>query len=263
MSAEAPKTPRRQELWEEEYRANPYLAGKPEAHLIERFRSLIESQSTLTESGQLGLEVADKRLAIWHLSRLTHLFMEFGSRGGIPLGIQPKLPKLTHPEIPKGVAAYRARKRAESGQLFKFGEQRWLKLMLEQGSIRFAPASSYRDPSLNAAIHDDELGFTYFPGKSAPLLGKLPHPAGADWVHIRHPSNFYVQCFSGRFAPRLFDDFEYDSCLIIYDGKEFGRRVLPALEAKFPGWFVTAFGMPTSTPIIPATNRSICLPQST
>ncbi len=243
MSADAPKTRRRQEVWEEEYRANPYLADKPEAHLIERFRYLIESQSTLTERGQLGMEVDDRRLAIWHLSRLTHMFMEFGSRGGIPPGIQPKLPNLTHPEIPKGVVAYRARKRPEIGQLFKFGKQRWLESMIEQGSIRFAPASSYRDPSLNAAIQDDELGFTYYPGKSGPPLGKLPRPAGADWVHVRHPSNYYVQCLSGRFAPRLFDDFEADSCLIIYDGKEFGRRVLPSLEAKFPGWFVTAFGM--------------------
>jgi hypothetical protein len=54
MSADAPKIRRRQEIWEEEYRANPYLARKPEAHLIERFRYLIESQSTLTENGQLG-----------------------------------------------------------------------------------------------------------------------------------------------------------------------------------------------------------------
>jgi hypothetical protein len=105
MSADAPKIRRRQEIWEEEYRANPYLAGKPEAHLIERFRYLIESQSTLTENGQLGMEVDDKRLSIWHLSRLTHMFMEFGSRGGIPAGLQPKLPILTHPKIPKGVVA--------------------------------------------------------------------------------------------------------------------------------------------------------------
>lgn len=236
------QTRRRQEVWEDEYRANPYLAGKPMSHLIERFRYVTEGQVTLTESGQLGFEV-EKRLVIWHLSRLTHLFMEFGARGGIPTGIGPKLPKFAHPEVPRGVVAYRSRKRPEPGQLFKFGTRNRLLPILEQGSLRFAAASSYRDASLNAAIQDDELGFTYYPAKSVPKLSKLPHPGGADWVHMRHPSDFYVQCLSLRFAPRLFDDFEADSCLIIYDANEFGRRVLGALRAKFPDWFVTAFGI--------------------
>jgi len=236
------QTRRRQEIWEDEYRKHPYLAGKPLPHLVERFRYLIESQATLTEGGQLGFEI-EPRLAIWHLSRLTHLFMEFGSRGGIPAGIEPRLPNLTHPETPRGVVAYRSRKRPEPGQLFKFGKRHRLLPMLEKGSIRFAPASAYRDASLNSAIQDDELGFTYYPGKAGPPLSKLPHPAGTDWVELRHPSDYYVQCLSLRFAPRLFDDFEADSCLIIYDANEFGRRILGALRARFPGWFVTTFGM--------------------
>jgi len=181
--SQAGQTRRRQEVWEDEYRVNPYLAGKPLRHLIERFRYLVESQVTLTESGQLGFEV-EKQLVIWHQSRLTHMFMEFGVRGGIPAGIEPKLPNLTHPETPRGVVAYRSRKRPEPGQLFKFGKRRWLLPLMEQGSIRFAPASAYRDSSLNSAIQDDELGFTYYPGKVGPLLSKLPNPAGTDWVQL-------------------------------------------------------------------------------
>ena len=254
------QTRRRQEIWEDEYRENPYLAGKPLAHLVERFRYLVESQLTLSESGQLGFE-AEKRLAIWHLARLTHLFMEFNSRGGIPAGIEPKLPNLTHPEIPKGVVAYRSRKRPQPGQLFKFGKRRWLLPTLEQGSIRFAPASSYRDASLNSAIQDDELGFTYYPGKAGLPLTKLPHPTGTDWVEMRHPSDFYVQCLSLRFAPRLFDDFEADSCLIIYDPNEFGRRILAALRMRFPDWLMTAFGMTYIDPDNPG-DEPILLPRA-
>jgi len=255
---EQSQTRRRQELWEEEYRKHPYLAGKPFPHVVERFRYLTESMLTLTEGGQLGVEV-EPRLAIWHLSRLAHLFMEFGARGGIPAGIQPKVPKLTQPSIPPGVIAYRARKRPEPGQLFKFGKRRWLQAMQDYGSIRFAPASAYRDASLNAAIQDDELGFTYFPGKSIPPLTKLPHSEQSDWVHMRHPSDFYVQCLSLRFAPRLFDDFEADSCLIIYNGSEFGRRIMDALRAQFPDWLVTAFGMTYIDPDNPG-DEPILLP---
>lgn len=254
------QTRRRQEIWEDEYRKHPYLAGKPEAHIIERFRYLIGSHTTLAEGGQLGFEV-EPRLAIWHLSRLTHLFMEFNSRGGIPAGIEPKLPNLTHPEIPPGVTAYRSRKRPESGQLFKFGKRHRLLPMLEQGSIRFAPASSYLDASLNAAIQDDELAFTYYPGKAGPPLSKLPHPAGTDWVELRHPSDYYVQCLSLRFAPRLFDDFGGDSCLIIYDAQEFGRRVVAALRARFPDWVTTAFGMTYIDPDNPG-DDPILLPRA-
>lgn len=249
---------RRQEIWEEEYRKHPYLSGKPLPHIIERFVYLTEAFTTLSEGGQLGFEV-ERRLAIWHLSRFTHLFMEFNSRGGIPAGIKPKIPNSTHPNVPPGVIAYRTRKRSEPGQLFKFGKRRWLRSMLDHGSIRFAPASAYRDVSLNSAIQDDELGFTYYPGKLGLPLVSLPQPAGMDWVQVRHPSDFFVQCLSLRFAPRLFDDFEADSCLIIYDANEFGRRVLAALRRQFPEWFVTAFGMTYIDPDNPG-DGNILLP---
>lgn len=76
---------------------------------------------------------------------------------------------------------------------------------------------------------------------------------------MRHPSDFYVQCLSLRFAPRLFDDFEADSCLIIYDAKEFGRRVMGALRTRFPDWFVTSFGMTYIDPDNPG-DEPILLP---
>lgn len=231
----------RQQVWEEEYRANPYLAGKPEAHLIERFRYLMENHTTLTDTGQLGFE-NEPRLIRWLLAKLTHTMVEFGSRGGLPAGMlaAARLPTTTYPAIPRGTLAYRQRKRPEPGQAFKFGKFRWLEAILKTGSIRFAPASCYRDASLNQAIRDDELTFTYFPARSASPLQKLPHPAGADWVQMRHPSNYYVQCLTNRFAVGMFDSFEADSCLLIYDAKAFGQRVLSALRAVRPGWIVGA-----------------------
>lgn len=238
-----PQKKRRQEWWEEEYRANPYLAGKPDAHVLDRFRYLLQNTTTLTETGQLGFETHE-RLSLYLMRRQTHVLMELGSRGGIPAAPMPRdgFPQITHPQIPTGSTAYQARRRTEPGQLFKFGQQRWLGAMLTHGSMRFASASSYSSPIHNNAIRDDELTFTYYPGKASPPLEVLRHRPGADWMQIRHPSDFYLQCFTDRFAVRMFDDFGADSCIVIYDAKEFGRRVITALKKTFPDWFVVGIG---------------------
>jgi hypothetical protein len=236
MSDTVPKRTR-QEMWEEYYRSNPYLRGKPESHLIERFGYLVHNLVSATESKQLGL-VTERRMIEWLMSRLTHMFMEFSARGGIPAHAREKirLPNLAESRAPAGARAYNSRARKEPGQAFKFGKLHWLQRMLGTGEIRFLPASAYSDPSLNQAIRDDELTFTYFPAKSSPALKGLPRVLGADWMRQRHPSDYYVQCFSCAFALRLFDDFEADACLIVYDGREFARRVVGALTKKFPGW---------------------------
>lgn len=195
------RTRTRQQVWEDEYRANPYLAGKPESHILERFRYLIQCTTTLTETGQIGFETRE-RLMPYLLRRQSHIQMELGSRGGVPEHAisREDLPKVTHPEKPAGTRAYQERKRPEVGQLFKFGERRWLQAMLERGSIRFAPASSYSSPTFNNAIRDDELTFTYYPGEKSPPLKVLRHHPETDWMQIRHPSDFYLQCFTDRFA---------------------------------------------------------------
>lgn len=154
--------------------------------------------------------------------------------------------------------------------------------MLLQGSFRFAGASTYQDPSLNSSIRDDELSFTIYPAQESNVslpTGVKPIP-GSDWIKIRHPTDYYVQCFSRKYALRLFDDFPGGSCLVVYDGKEFGRRLLPVLKQRFPNWIVGGFPVsyidpddPGSNPIvIPASKhlkyayqneeRIICHPQT-
>jgi hypothetical protein len=231
----------RKEFWRDAYRANRYLAQKPESHLAERFRYLNECITTLTDSGQLGFEGRSK-LGLWLWAKVTHTLYEFELRGlGLPAGMLAgaALPNTTYPIRPKGVDAYANRKRNEEGQLFKFGKRKRIESMLLQGEFKFAGASTYQDPSLNPAIRDDELDFTIYPalgGKDLPA-GINPMP-GSDWIKMRHPTDYYVQCFSTKYALRLFDDFPGGSCLVIYDGKEFGRRLLPVLRAQFPNWIV-------------------------
>lgn len=107
----------RQEHWRGAYRANRYLAQKPEAHLCERYRYLTECITTLTDSGQMGLEGRSK-LGLWLWAKVTHTLLEFELRGlGLPAGMLERavLPKTTFPNRPKGAAAYNNRKRKEGG----------------------------------------------------------------------------------------------------------------------------------------------------
>jgi hypothetical protein len=229
----------RQQLWEEQYQANSYLHGKPETHLVERFAYLSDNLMSVTEGGQMGFET-EPRMINLIMRRMNHVFMEFNSRGGIPVHVRDKIkmPDLARSRSPGGARAFNSRTRKDVPQACKFGKRAWLKPMLEQGVIRFSPASSYSDPSLNAAIRDDELTFTYFPGKASPALKTLPHVAGADWMQQRHPSDYYVQCLATTFSLRLFDDFEADACVIVYDGRELGRRVTAELTKRFHGWII-------------------------
>lgn len=239
MSAPKP----RHEVWRESYRANRYLNGKPEAHLRERFRYIVETILTLTDAGKIGFQSYPK-LGAWLWARLTHTMEEFSLRGmGLPPDMLDRtgLPKTTVPNRPKAVDAYGRRKRKEPGEVFKFGKRKRIEAMLMLGEFRFAGASIYQDPSLNAAVRDDELDFTIFPSAgSKNLPPELAAPPGMGWgrAKIKHPTDYYVLCLGRQWAPRLFDDFAAEACLIVYDGKEFGRRLIPMLKGRLPNWTV-------------------------
>lgn len=231
----------RQQWWREAYHANRYLVGKSDAHVVARLRYLIETMLTLSPTGQIGMESGDK-LGEWLMARFTHTQEEMILRK-----IQPPnnflaaahVPRVSHPNIPAELTCYELRMRSEPGQIFKFGKKKHLIAALKEGSLRFTGASSYKDPSLNSAIQDDELSFTIYPTQSIanPILSS-PTMAHDGGLTITHHTDYYVQCFSTKYNLRMFEDFSADSCLIIYDGREFGNRILKDLHSRFPNWIV-------------------------
>jgi hypothetical protein len=134
--------------------------------------------------------------------------------------------------------------------------------MLEQGSIRFAPASSYRDASLNAAIQDDELGFTYYPGKAGLPLTKLPHPDRNRLGRNATPERLL------RAVPQ---PAVCTATIRRLRGGQLPDHLRPeriraagsceALRMRFPDWFVTAFGMTYIDPDNPG-DEPILLPRA-
>lgn len=236
------KKPRHQ-WWREAYRSNRYLQGKSDTHVVARIRYLHETMMTLSPTGQIGFqEIGTLGLGEYLMVRYTHTLEEIELRHmQLPDGFLAgaHLPRITYPNTPPELLCYEKRKRKEPGQLFKYGKEKYLKSSLKEGLFRFAGARSYKDPSLNPAIHDDELALTIYPTRAPmnSILG-IPSLASDGGLTLTHFTDYYIQCFSHCYSLRMFEDFSADSCLVIYDAKEFGRRILSKLEECFPDWVV-------------------------
>ena len=241
----------RHEVWRQEYRSRRYLEHLSKPDLDRRAADIVTNLLTLTPEGQIGLREApglgERWMIVW-----THVLEEFALRLGEDRAGFAKetlatlqAPKPTFPRIPAGYLALNKLGLEPGRMLLKFGKQEHLKPALERGVLRLTPASLYRDPSLNAAVRDDELSFTTIAHPSTFTLEVLD-PAGgppipvqpAGNLRVRHtlPTNYYVVCFSSVADHRLFDDFEATACLVIRNPREFLIRLVAAARTRLPRW---------------------------
>jgi hypothetical protein len=132
------------------------------------------------------------------------------------------------------------------GQLFKFGEARFLRPALEHGQLRITSTSFYGNSDLNSARRDGDEGRTILRPSRTGLAISLNDMSGRTIfgpsergkkqiaVEIGGDQDFFVWCCSRIYEPRLYVDFQADSCLVIHDAKEFGRRLNKGLLEKIP-----------------------------
>jgi hypothetical protein len=67
-------------------------------------------------------------------------------------------------------------------------------------------------------------------GEVIETLGDITHTSSID-------RDYYILCFSSRWDPRHFKDFDgSDACLIIHDPADVLERIHAALEKQFPEW---------------------------
>lgn len=131
------------------------------------------------------------------------------------------------------------------GSLVKYGEPQFLRDVASEGRIRVSFASSYKDPSLNRAIRDDELvaviDFDPLPlGRQSQGPAPLHQPSTASLERVRKQfnTNHYVYCLSRRWATRPLWDFDADAALVIRVAAQFITRLHDAVGAHCPGWAV-------------------------
>lgn len=221
---------KRHELWEMEYRDKPYLKHTSNKDLYTRVNDIIKNSWILTKEGKIAYRPILSEGWYW-ISRWTHILEEFRTRGdGIPMGLQQgAMPIPTYPKTPSAVTALKGRNFNNKGYLFKYGSKKHLKKMYEKGDLRISPVTKYNDSSLNSAINDDEQMLSTFLNPNNTQINHISKngttnrikPIGNIEVTHQADTDYYAYCMADVYDYRLFDDFEYDACIIIKDVDKF------------------------------------------
>ena len=250
----------RQEYIEKQYRADRYLRHLTLEDLTQRTIDVLANYHVLNDEGKIGLRPINEEGENW-MTLFIHIMTEMDLRkASFPDGFLKDAPivKPTWPEIPKPVKAIKEIS-LNGDYLVKYGEQRYLRPLLEKGILRIAPASSYSDPSLNLARKDSELEVsilldpsettvervneeTLEPERAIEVIGNLTTTTSCS-------SDYYVYCLAMEYNARFFDDFEADCCLIIHQPIKFVERLYKEVSNKLPGWTGRATGVTYYDPL--------------
>lgn len=230
------------------YHRDRYLQHLSLEDLIQRTVDVLSNYPTLRPDGRIGLLPIDETGQYW-FTLFCNIMTELELRGEtLPDGFltNAPVPKPTWPSPPRGLVTPESMN-VVGDYLFKYGEERYLRPILEKGLIRLAPASFYSDPSLNLAQKDDELEVSILANPIRVKVqrvdqqtledeGEPIHPIGNVNFTLQYPSDYYVFCLASSYDLRLYDDFPSDSCLVIRDPKRFVEKIFAAFEEKVPKW---------------------------
>lgn len=227
----------RSQKWGNSYLQNPYLGHLSQLELEERANDIMSLVSVLDPVGRLSVHAGHKMdVDMW--IKWTHVLTEMQRRyGPFPNGYTNGFVKAvnmvnpTFPAAPPGKAAMEKIGSLQSGWLFKYSKKKYVQEMYSSGVFRMTPASFYNDPSLNAAVKDDELvfkGSARIKLKPTTKFGKSAASYGRVEYSVKARTNYYVCCFASNFTNREFVDFEADACLVIKDSRVFIDRLVKA-----------------------------------
>ena len=222
------------EFWEFQYELYRYLKNPGDDMLEQRYRYIHRNFCILVRPERHIIPI-NSGLSSWYWYRKEHQTRyEFFLR---------KLPlPLPHP-FPRGkfTAPIRSRGPNSCDILFRFGESQFMKPFVEKGEIRISHASSYKDGPVSDPRTDDELKIhRYLPGhhtkvatkegKKIPIIGDLHETYSI-------PMDYYTLCMSTDFEPYIFEEFDYDSCVIIKNPDQFAIRLEASTKSLLPNWY--------------------------
>ncbi len=242
---------KRHEMWRLQYRQRRYMEYLNDAELKQRARDIFLNVTTINNENKIIPVPLNEGGDEW-IILFTHICEEFKIRfGPYPAGFTDGFIKETPIPNPESRISSRAceifkKLNPQSGSfLVKFGKFCHMHNAIEKGSIRISPASYYSDPSLNPAIKDNELqiSFEIHPSYLPPsflkmMIAKFKNFPLNKNLSIIEQSNkdYYVYCLSSTIAPRLFLDFDADSCLLILDRSRFLSLLRHEFAKICPDW---------------------------
>ncbi|MDR3528103.1 MAG: hypothetical protein P4L57_12575 [Rhizomicrobium sp.] len=223
------------ELWGLEYAVYRYLERVPEEALRARYASIVRNIRSYTNPERDRIPIRSYQSSwYWHRKEYQTR-LEFAYRK-LPPPKRPlaseafRSPSAFNPrDVPNGVDV-----------LFRYGKREHMESLALRGQLRAAPASSYEAMEHNEARRDEERRKrSFMPGKHTKITtadGK-PIEILGDVTRTITGSQYHLICFSREWDEKLFDDFEADACAVIFNPKEFIRRLGRASADTFPGWY--------------------------
>ncbi len=230
------------ELWAFEYDCLRYLKNVPDSDLDARFYALCRNLAFLICDLRDPLPIRCHFLSTWWwLKKRVHMLAEYHLRRR-QLPDTPALVNLANGAAP----LCKSKHPNDSYFVVRYSEERWLRDFIEKGTVRVAPASSYRGETLDEARKDDELNkhtyslgdnitVTTMDGKTIPIIGDLKRTRSLS-------VNYYVLCTANEHDARLFSCFPSqvgepaDACAVVWDADEFARRLEVAGRSRLPKW---------------------------
>ncbi|PCJ39108.1 MAG: hypothetical protein COA81_11150 [Alphaproteobacteria bacterium] len=242
---------KRHEYWRMQYRMDRYLETASIKEIEKRSKEINFNLLTISDNGKLSM-LTDSGGVEW-MKLATHILEEAVLRGldyGA-LELMDNLPKISHPEPPRGLSILKGQSLPVQPYLVRIGQRQHIINAYSQGLIRIAPAASYSDPSLNVAINDDELKVQTIRSRKGVVMQRVDERTGAkigptfqplnDLTYTRSlDDNFFVLCLTQKYQPRLLDDFAGDGLLIITNPLRFQKRLERAVKTVRPDIKMTA-----------------------
>jgi hypothetical protein len=220
------------EFWEFQYENYRYLKNISDQKLIKRYEDLCRNFTVFSDNDRDKIPINSYQSS-WYWYRKEHQTRyEFFLR------------KLSLPEPPKPRSVikkpYRNEKPVSHDILYRYGYNKSITSLFEFGYTKIKPASVYKDGISSDPRTDDEKNkerwFVGDHSKITTLNGDEIKTIG-DVKSNNSACDYYVLCLSYDFEPLMFEEFGYDSCLIIKNPEEFAFRLEAEFKKHFPGWY--------------------------
>lgn len=222
------------EYWIREYRNYRYLEHLSDNDLESRLKYMIENLLILTPDGKVGLSDLNQYPWKIFIRKFAHTQTEFNIRNSSPQKNFLNTSSIPRPDTKNSENFKKINKivKDSNPELIKFGKYEFL----SNYSLKISLAKSFDDPSLNLAQMDDEMKLAFKIGSTEvsikDLGGNNIEIIGPVEIKLNLEREYYVFCCSHSFDIRMFDNFEADSCLLIYDYRKFLCDIVSKINQK-------------------------------
>jgi hypothetical protein len=230
-----------------QYDSRRYARHLSQPELNQRIRDVFLNLLRVNPEAKIDIGPITDKSAIW-MEKWTHVLEEMQLRHGpYPAGFTREI---LHSEPFPDFASALAQKAAarlsslglKRGDVFiKFGKRVYMERLHETGALRIQPATYFARTDHNGAIRDDELTLSMALALTRDDVVKilrnpqdvpLNAPEQRVDVKFQSPTDYWLYCVTNSVEPRLFADFNADSCVIIKDRPRFTKMLREVSQSR-------------------------------